>query len=159
MSSRATFTAGASSRSRSSTARALRTAAALKGSSSVIQISRVTPALLPAAVLCGPELPAAAIAHHPACGRVAEMTADDHDLRIPETLDERLAGERTLCLVHVEVPMTQRLGELNGMMHQVAGNHGGFSARLDEHADVARRMARRRKQRPLLGQPIIGRYV
>ena len=83
MFSRASFTAGASSRRRSSTARALRTAAALNGSSSLTQDLARHVALRCCAASFGPELPALAIAHDPAGGRVAEMAADDQDLACP----------------------------------------------------------------------------
>src|SRR5882762_766004 len=88
-----------------------------------VDLLRHSPPLCPVSALCGPELPTPTIAHDPTGGRVGEVTADDHHLRIPETLHERLAGDCALRLVHIEVAMAQRLDKLNRMMHQVARYH------------------------------------
>src|SRR5690242_6717229 len=119
MFSRESFTAGASSRSRSSNARALRTAAALNASSSLTQIWPPKPRSFPAEGSCcptllGPELPSAAMTLNPARGRITEVTADYPHLRIREALDELPPGKRGLRLVHVEVGLSRWIGELNG---------------------------------------------
>src|SRR5215468_1450083 len=152
MFSRASFTAGASSRSRSSTARASRTAAAPNGSSSLMQIS---PRMHRSFLLFSPQLPPGTMTHDPTGGGIAEVAADDHHLGVREALHERLACQCALCLVHVEVAVAQRLDQLNRVMHEVAGDHRLLTPRADEHTDVSRRMPRSREERHLVRQLVL----
>src|SRR5258705_13575115 len=59
------------------------------------------------------QLPRIAVAHDPAGRRIAEMTADDEHLAVRVALDElepRLRAER---LVHVEIAVDARRGQLD----------------------------------------------
>ncbi len=87
----------------------------------------------------------------PAGRRLAEMAADDQHVLIGETLHEVHARLAAGFLVHVEARGPPRVGELNRVMHHVAGDHGLLAARLDEHAHVPRRVTRRREQRDFVG--------
>ena len=83
------------------------------------------------------------------------MRADDHDFPVGVALDECAACLRALLLVHVEVAVHFRGGELDRMMHHVAGDDGFLAARANVHADVTRRVARRRLQPHLVGDCVI----
>src|SRR5262245_55878074 len=99
MFSRASFTTGAISRTRSSTARALRTESRLNRSSSVTNAV----AMAVSSRRLNLEFPAARrgrgrrlrIAHDPARRRLVEMAADDQHVLIGEAIDEVLARAAT----------------------------------------------------------------
>src|SRR6186713_1599298 len=119
MFSRASFTTGAISRTRSSTARALRTDSRLNRSSSVTNA-----AVAMGGTLSDLQFPAARrgrgrgfrIAHDPAGRRLIEMAADDQHVFVGEAIDERLARAAARFLVHVEATGARRVGELDRVM-------------------------------------------
>ena len=57
--------------------------------------------------------------------------------------------------------LASRVGsiELDGMMHEIAGNHRLLPSGAYQHADVPGRVPRRRKQRYLVRQLVVGRDV
>src|SRR5262245_53263476 len=76
------------------------------------------------APLFGSELPPIAVAHDPAGGRIAEVRADDHHLAVGVAIDERTTCRRALRLVHVEIAVGLRGGELDRVMHHVPCDDG-----------------------------------
>src|SRR6516165_5633547 len=97
------------------------------------------------------ELPGRTLAHDPARARIAEVAADDQRLALLIALDERAPRARALSLVHVEVGVQVRHGELDRVMHHVAGDHRLLTARGNAHAHVARRVSGRRLEPHLIG--------
>ena len=83
------------------------------------------------------------------------MGADDQHFPVGVALDECAARLRALLLVHVEVAVHLRVGELDRVMHHVAGDDGFLAARANVHADVAGRVARRRLEPHLVGDGVI----
>src|SRR4030095_1516830 len=68
------------------------------------------------------ELPRVAVANEPALGRITEVRADDHHIAADIALDESATCAGPLFLVHVEVAVHLRGGELDRVMHHVAGD-------------------------------------
>src|SRR5216683_7005740 len=98
------------------------------------------------------EFPRLAVGYDPARGRLGKVTADDERAGIAEALHEVAAGARRLGLVHVEARFGGGHGDLDRVVHQIAGNDGALAARFDQHADMPGCVARRGDERDLIGE-------
>src|SRR5580692_4331240 len=80
------------------------------------------------------------------------MTAYDQRAGAAEAAYEVAARARCLRLVHVEARFGGGYGDLDRVVHQIAGNDGLLAARIDQHTDMAGGVARRRDERDLIGE-------
>src|SRR5262249_2224956 len=74
----------------------------------------------------------------PADGRIGKMNGQHERGTISHLRKELTARARGLLLVGVEDCRPVRFAALQGVMHQVAGNHGVLSARADVDAAMVR---------------------
>ncbi len=95
---------------------------------------------------------AAAVGHDVAGGGLRKMTADHERAGIAKALHEFAARARCLGLVHVEARFGGGHGDLDRVVHQITGDDGLLAARIDQHADMSRRVARRGDERDLVGE-------
>ncbi len=91
------------------------------------------------------------------CRRLGKVTADHESAGIAEALHEVAACARRLRLVHVEAAFGGGNGDLDRIVHQIAGNDGLLTARVDQHADMAGGVARRRNERDFIGETEVRR--
>src|SRR5579863_3538130 len=80
------------------------------------------------------------------------MTADDQRAGAAEAAYEVAACAGRLRLVHVEARFGGGYGDLDGVVHQIAGNDGLLAARIDQYTDMAGGVARRCDERDLIGE-------
>ena len=83
------------------------------------------------------------------------MGADDQDRLVGPLGEHPGARDRGGLGIAVEGGRPVRVGHLAGMVAHVAGDHRGLAFRLDHHADVAGRMARRGDQPDLRADAVI----
>ena len=69
---------------------------------------------------------ALAVAYHKATGRIAEMASDHIGFGIGHTLHKIHPGFGGQILDHIEASFVFRHGQLNRVMHHVAGYHGAL---------------------------------
>src|SRR5882672_10885142 len=90
------------------------------------------------------EPPRPAVADDAAGRRMVEVGAEDKGARSRVALAERAARLARLAEIGVEVAPPLWLRDLDGMVHEVAGDDGGPVSAFQSHAGVSRRVPGRR---------------
>src|SRR5262245_58841077 len=101
------------------------------------------------------EAPRLAVAHDATGRRMMEVRAQDEGAGLGMALAEGAARLARRLDVAVEVAARLGLGDLDGMVHEVAGDDGGAVAGVNAHAGVAGRVAGGRLEPDLAGDPVV----